>query len=168
MRSLWGLLAAMTSTAATNGVLPAAPRPRWPLRRFPPQQESTTWTTPARGTRSSRSQIACMSLCLNCQAMFWLTPSLAGQFKGRDATLRLRHEMDRQEPDGEREPRAGEERGGTHTESWYLCGPDFDKRTSSRLLEGVIADSWRWIVVETHALFGPDVKDLARIRQFSR
>ena len=26
--------------------------------------------------------------------------------------LRLRHEMDRQEPDGEREPRAGEERLG--------------------------------------------------------
>ena len=30
---------------------------------------------PASGTRSSRSRIACISLCFSCQAVFWLTPS---------------------------------------------------------------------------------------------
>ena len=36
-RSRLGLRSAMVSTAATNGVLPAAPRPRLPPKRWPPR-----------------------------------------------------------------------------------------------------------------------------------
>src|SRR3712207_5829081 len=36
-RSRWGFLSAVVSTAATKGVLPAAPRPRLPPGRSPPR-----------------------------------------------------------------------------------------------------------------------------------
>src|SRR4051794_19669531 len=45
-RSRFGLRSAVVSTAATNGVLPAAPRPRLPPGRSPPRWASSTSTRP--------------------------------------------------------------------------------------------------------------------------
>ena len=42
-----GLRSGVVSTAATNGVLPAAPRPRLPPGRCPPRSASSTSTRPA-------------------------------------------------------------------------------------------------------------------------
>src|SRR3954465_70796 len=41
-----GLRSAVVSTAATNGVLPAAPRPRLPPERWPPREASSISTRP--------------------------------------------------------------------------------------------------------------------------
>src|SRR3954447_22518354 len=45
-RSRFGFLSGVVSTAATIGVLPAAPRPRLPPGRSPPRQASSTSTRP--------------------------------------------------------------------------------------------------------------------------
>ena len=63
-RILTGRPSRLSSTAATNGVLPGAPRPRLPPRRSPPQYASSSCTQPPKGRVSSRSFIAFINLCL--------------------------------------------------------------------------------------------------------
>src|SRR6056297_2073220 len=74
MRRASGRPSALQATAATNGVLPAAPRPRLPPRRSPPQNASSTCTEPVSGLLSSRSLMASMILCLSSQAVLYDTP----------------------------------------------------------------------------------------------
>src|SRR3954447_16273999 len=75
-RSRLGLRSAVVSTAATNGVLPAAPRPRLPPERWPPRQASSTSTPPASlGFSASRVAIAAISLCLSSHAVGCRVPS---------------------------------------------------------------------------------------------
>src|SRR3954467_1888438 len=76
-RNRLGLRSAVVSTAATIGVLPAAPRPRLPPGRSPPREASSTSTRPASlGLSASRAPIARISLCLISHAVCRLTPSL--------------------------------------------------------------------------------------------
>src|SRR3954470_23388700 len=74
-RSRRGLLSSVVSTAATIGVLPAAPRPRLPPWRSPPRYASSISTRPSSlGFAASRSAIARISLCFISQAVACLTP----------------------------------------------------------------------------------------------
>src|SRR3954465_2463468 len=76
-RSRLGRRSGVVSTAATIGVLPAAPRPRLPPWRSPPREASSTPTRPSSfGLPASRSAIARISLCFTSQAVACLTPSL--------------------------------------------------------------------------------------------
>src|SRR3954462_11641288 len=75
-RSRLGLRSAVVSTAATNGVLPAAPRPRLPPQRWPPKEASSPSTRPAGlGFPASRVAIAAISLCLSSHAVGCRVPS---------------------------------------------------------------------------------------------
>src|SRR3954447_1483634 len=75
-RSRRGLLSSVVSTAATIGVLPAAPRPRLPPWRSPPRQASSTSTRPeSSGFAASRAAIARISLCFISQAVPRFTPN---------------------------------------------------------------------------------------------
>src|SRR3954447_21207013 len=59
-----GLRSGVVSTAATSGVLPAAPPPRLPPERSPPRQASSISTRPASfGSAASRSAIARIGSC---------------------------------------------------------------------------------------------------------
>jgi len=60
----FGWRSRLVSTAATNGVLPAAPRPRLPPERSPPRYASSSSTRPdILGLPASRSTIAVISFC---------------------------------------------------------------------------------------------------------
>src|SRR3954451_23933052 len=75
-RSRLGRLSGVVSTAATIGVLPAAPRPRLPPGRSPPRWASSTSTRPASfGFSASRAAIARISLCFISQAVACFTPN---------------------------------------------------------------------------------------------
>ena len=56
-RRRWGRSSGVQATAATNGVFPGVPRPRFPPRFSPPQYASSIWTSPSKGRLSSRSFI---------------------------------------------------------------------------------------------------------------
>ena len=56
-------------TAATNGVLPGAPRPRLPSEHTPPSQASSISTRPDSGLSFSRRAITAMIFCFIVQAV---------------------------------------------------------------------------------------------------
>ena len=88
----------LTCAAATEGVLRAAPRPRLPALASPPRSASSSSIMPPSGWLSSRSRIACISLCLTIQVVLKLTL----QVHRRKAILRLREQVHRQIPHAQR------------------------------------------------------------------
>ena len=67
---------------------------------------------PPSGTRSSRSFITCKSLCFIFQAVFRLTPSCRASSSDETLVLALRQQVERQQPDGQRQLGGGEDRAG--------------------------------------------------------
>ncbi len=93
MRSLWGRLAAVISTAATNGVLPA---PIGVVHLHDAGQRDALVALTHR----------LHQLVLQLPGGVLADAELACQLEQGDAVLGLRHQMDRKEPGGERELQA--------------------------------------------------------------
>ena len=74
-RSRPGCLSTLTCAAATKAVLLAAPRPRLPPRLSPPKSAPSRAAMPRSRWLSSRSRMACISLCFMLQAVLQLTPN---------------------------------------------------------------------------------------------
>ena len=106
MRSLWGRPSTVTSTAATNGVLPTA------LATAPPAPIGVHLHDARQRDALVAPTHRLHQLVLQLPGGVLADAELARQLERRDAVLGLRQQMDCQEPGGEREPRAGEERAG--------------------------------------------------------
>src|SRR3954453_15161796 len=115
-RSRLGFLSAVVSTAATIGVLPAAPRPRLPPWRSPPREASST-SNPARELRlpGLARRHRPHQLVLHQPGRRLPHPEPPRQLDRADPVLPLGQVVDRGEPGGQRqlgvlEHRAGGER----------------------------------------------------------
>ena len=102
----------MTSTAAMNGLLPAAPQPRWPPRRLPGPVGVIDLHETLQGHALVAFADRLHELVFQPPGGLLGAAELARQFEGGNAVLRLREEMDHEEPGGEREPGSGEQHSG--------------------------------------------------------
>ena len=101
--SLRGRPSGLVETAATKGVLPAAPRPRLPPERTPPRLSVVHLDPPRKRRLPLAPRHHRHDLVLHGPGRRLLDPETAAEFHRRDAVLRRHDQVDGGKPDCQRQ-----------------------------------------------------------------